>query len=328
MKAILCRDWGPPQQLQLAEHELPAPAAGDVRIAVHACGVNFADALIVQGKYQERPAFPFSPGLEAAGRIVECGEGVSAFHPGDRVVALCGHGGFAEEVNAPAAAVRRIPDTMSFTVAAGFTVTYGTSHVALERRAALQAGETLLVHGAAGGVGLTAVEIGKLMGATVIATASTEEKLALARSYGADHAINYTLRGFKDEVKALTAGAGADVIFDPVGGPVFDESLRCINWEGRLIVIGFASGMIPKLPANLALVKNFSVTGLYWGGYQKRNPAVLQASWDRLLAWFEQDRLNPHVSRTFSLADAPRALGDVLERKALGKMVIVVRDDG
>lgn len=326
MKAILCREWGPPGQLELGEHELPAPSAGEVRIAVHACGVNFADALIVQGKYQERPAFPFSPGLEAAGSVVECGEGVSGFAPGDRVVALCGHGGFAEEVNAPAAAIRKIPDAMSYTVAAGFSVTYGTSHVALDHRAGLKTGETLLVHGAAGGVGLTAVEIGKLMGASVIATASTEDKRALARSYGADHTIDYTSGGFKDEVKALTGGAGADVIFDPVGGAVFDESLRCINWEGRLIVIGFASGTIPQLPANLALVKNFSVTGLYWGGYQKRKPAVLQASWDKLLGWFEQGRLKPHVSRTFTLEEAPRALDEVLERKAQGKLVVVVRE--
>ncbi|MGI9333380.1 MAG: NADPH:quinone oxidoreductase family protein [Gammaproteobacteria bacterium] len=326
MKAILCREWGPPEQLELSEHELPAPAAGEVRIAVHACGVNFADALIVQGKYQERPSFPFSPGMEAAGCVLECGEGVGGLVPGDRVVALCGHGGFAEEFNSPAAAVRKIPDSMSYTIAAGFSVTYGTSHVALQHRAALQAGETLLVHGAAGGVGLTAVEIGKLMGATVIATASTEDKLALAKSYGADHAIDYTRGGFKDQVKALTGGAGADVIFDPVGGPVFDESLRCINWEGRLVVIGFASGTIAELPTNLALVKNFAVLGLYWGGYQKRKPAVLQASWERLLEWFEQGRLEPHVSRTFPLDDAPRALSEVLRRNALGKLVIAVRD--
>ena len=325
MKALLCEEYGPIEKLVVGERDAPQPGPGQVRIAVHACGINFADTLIVQGKYQEKPALPFSPGLEVAGEVVELGDGVEGLAPGDRVICLCGNGGMAEEVCGPASSTVRIPDEMDFETAAGFSVTYGTSHVALDFKARLQPGETLLVHGAAGGVGLTAVELGKLMGATVIATASTDEKLALAKRYGADHLINYSQGEFREQVKALTNGAGADVIYDPVGGDTFDQSVRCINWDGRILVIGFASGVIPKLSTNIALVKSFSVMGLYWGAYTRRKPAVLQDSWRTLLDWYAQGKLRPHISRTFALQDGASALAHVAGRQATGKVVVTVR---
>ena len=218
----------------MGELPSPRPGAGEILVGVKACGLNFADTLMIQGKYQERPEFPFSPGLEVSGEVLEAGSGVDDFVPGDRVIALCGHGGLAEQVVLPAANAARLPQAMDFVSAAGFAVVYGTAHVGLAHRARLQPGEVLLVHGAAGGVGLAAVQVGRQMGATVIATASSEEKLAVARSHGAEHGINYGQDSFREQVKALTDGRGADVIFDPVGGEVFDQSLRCINWEGRI----------------------------------------------------------------------------------------------
>ena len=327
MRALLCTEWGPPDRLEIGECEAPHPGPGQVRIAVHACGINFADTLIIAGKYQVRPELPFSPGLEVAGVVLELGEGVSEPAIGDRVIALCGHGGCAEEVLAPAASTVAIPESMDLATAAGFTVAYGTAHVGLEHRAHLRSGETLLVHGASGGVGLAAVEVGKLMGATVIATASSDAKLELASRYGADHLINYAQGEFRDAVKQLTGGRGADVIFDPVGGEVFDQSLRCINWEGRLLVIGFASGTIGKLPANLALVKNCSVIGLYWGGYQERQPETLKRSWRQLLTWHQQGRLHPCISKTYPLEEAAAALNSVVNRTATGKVVVRVLDE-
>ena len=327
MKAVLCTEWGPPEKLTVGELASPKPQPDQVKIAVHACGINFADTLIIQGLYQEKPALPFSPGLEVSGTVLEVGDAVSGLRIGERVIALCGHGGFAEEALAPAASTVPIPASMDFVTAAAFTVAYGTALVGLEHRAHLESGEVLLVHGAAGGVGLAAVELGKQMGATVIATASSEAKLELAASYGADHMINYRDGGFRDRVKELTGGRGADVIFDPVGGEVFDESVRCINWEGRLLVIGFASGTIPKLPTNLTLVKNFSVVGLYWGAYQKRRPEVLTGAWKTLLDWYEQGRLRPCVSRTYPLEQGADALSTMINRQATGKVVVVVRDE-
>lgn len=324
MKAILCTRWCAPEELTLAEIPSPRAGAGEVQIGVHACSVNFADTLMIAGHYQEKPPFPFSPGLEVAGEVRAVGAGVSNVQPGDRVVALCGHGGFAEEVVAPASAVMPIPSAMDYVTAAAFPVAYGTSHVALAHRAQLRAGETLLVHGAAGGVGLTAVEIGKMLGATVIATASTPEKLALAQHYGADHVINYRTEDFRDRVKALTAGRGADVIFDPVGGDVFDQSLRCINWEGRLLVVGFAAGRIPQLPVNLALVKNMSVVGVYWGAYAQHKPEVLLDSLTRLMEWYSAGKLKPYISQTFPLAETAVALRTLMERRALGKVVVKI----
>jgi NADPH2:quinone reductase len=308
----------------MGELPSPRPGAGEILVGVKACGLNFADTLMIQGKYQERPEFPFSPGLEVSGEVLEAGSGVDDFVPGDRVIALCGHGGLAEQVVLPAANAARLPQAMDFVSAAGFAVVYGTAHVGLAHRARLQPGEVLLVHGAAGGVGLAAVQVGRQMGATVIATASSEEKLAVARSHGAEHGINYGQDSFREQVKALTDGRGADVIFDPVGGEVFDQSLRCINWEGRILVIGFASGTIPALPVNLTLVKNISVVGVYWGAYRKRNPALLQQSWQQLLDWYAQGALTPLISATYPLEQAPAGLASIIERRATGKVVVTV----
>ncbi len=257
--------------------------------------------------------------------VLEVGPGVDHFKAGDRVLALADYGGFAEEVTAPAATVFPIPDVMDYVSAAAFSVTYGTSHVGLAHRANLQAGEVLLVHGAAGGVGLTAVEVGKRMGATVIATASTPAKLDLVAEYGADHLINYRQEEFRDRVKELTGGKGADVIYDPVGGDVFDQSMRCINWEGRILVIGFASGRIPKVPANIALVKNFSVVGFYWGGYLRRKPKVVTDSLAILLNWYAEGKLKPHISQTFPMGQAAKALNLLSGRKSTGKVVLTTR---
>ena len=325
MQALLCHEFGGPELLRLGEVALPPAGPGQLKIAIHACGLNFADALMIQGLYQEKPPFPFSPGMEIAGEIIEVGEGVDGLHPGDRVAAMCGHGGFAQEVIVPAGMALRLPDKMDFVTGAAFVVAYGTSHLALSHRAHLQPGETLLVHGAAGGVGLTAVELGKLMGATVIATASSAAKLALAQQYGADHLINYQTESFRDQVLAITEGRGADVIYDPVGGPVFTQSVRCIAWEGRLLVIGFASGEIAQFPTNLALVKNFSLVGLYWGRYAQQNPTVLRHSMRQLLEWYADGRLRPHISQVLPLAQGAEALRILLERRAQGKVVLKIR---
>ena len=324
MKALLCTAWGGPDALTMGELPSPTPGPGEILIGIRACGLNFADTLMIQGKYQERPDFPFSPGLEIAGEVLEVASGVDSFSPGDRVIAHCGHGGLAQRVAVASGNAVRLPEGMDFKTGAGFAVVYGTAHVGLARRARLQPGEVLLVHGAAGGVGLAAVEVGRRMGATVIATASSEEKLALAKAHGAQHAINYREKDFRDEVKALTDGRGADVIFDPVGGEVFKQSVRCINWEGRILVIGFASGAIPELPVNLTLVKNMSVVGVYWGAYRKRDSEVLQQSWQQLLEWFDEGALTPHVSATYSLEQTPAALASLMERRATGKVVIMI----
>ncbi len=324
MRALLCTAWGGPDALAMGELPSPSPGAGELLVGVRACGLNFADTLMIQGKYQEKPEFPFSPGLEVSGEVLETGAGVDGFEAGDRVIALCGHGGLAEQVAVPEGNAVRLPPGMDFVTAAGFAVVYGTAHVGLERRARLQPGEILLVHGAAGGVGLAAVEVGRQMGATVIATASSEEKLSLARAHGAEHAINYRHGDFRETVKELTDGRGADVVFDPVGGEVFDQSIRCLNWEGRILVVGFASGTIPALPVNLTLVKNISVVGVYWGAYRTRDSAVLQQSWRQLLQWLAAGALSPHVSATFRLEETPAALASLMERRSTGKVVITI----
>jgi NADPH2:quinone reductase len=323
MRAVLCKSFG--GGLVVEEVEPPKPGPGAVLIEVHAAGVNFADTLIIEGKYQEKPALPFTPGAEVAGVVTELGDGVTTVKRGDRVLATISWGGYAEFVIAPAESVTRIPDRMEFAVAAGFPLAYGTSHGALEWRARLQQGETLLVHGAAGGVGLTAVEIGKTMGATVIATASTAEKLAVAKAHGADHLIDYTTENFRERVKEITQGRGADVIYDPVGGEVFDQSLRCIAWGGRIVVIGFASGKIPQIPANILLVKNIDAIGYYWGSYRKHKPELVRQSYERLLGWFEAGKLKPHISHRFPLEEAGRAIELLRTRAATGKVVLTTR---
>lgn len=325
MRAILCSALTGPDGLTVVELPDPIPGPEQVVVGVRACGVNFADTLIVQGKYQEKPLLPFIPGGEIAGDVLALGEGVRHLSMGQRVAALCELGGFAEQVAVDATRCVPLPDSIGYESAAGFLIAYGTSHIALTRRANLHAGETLLVHGAAGGVGLAAVEIGALLGATVIATASSAEKLALARQYGAAHTIDYTQEDFVERVKAITGGRGADVIYDPVGGDVFDRSLRCIAWEGRLLVIGFASGRIPQPPAGLLLVKNVSVVGLYWGAYAKRNPQVLTASLAQLFAWQAEGKLKPHISATFPLAETSAAMRSLMERRSVGKVVVTTK---
>ncbi len=308
--------------LSLETLDSPRPGPGQVRIAIHACGVNFADTLLIQGKYQLKPTPPFSPGMEVGGEVLECGAGVTDLKPGERVMAVLSYGGYAEEVVALAVAVVPLPSNMDFITAAGFPVAYGTSHLALTHRARLQPGENLLVHGASGGVGLTAVEIGKVLGATVIATASSPEKLKIAAEHGADYLIDSSREDIRERVKAL---GGADVVYDPVGGELFDASLRCINWEGRILAIGFASGKIPQPPANHLLVKNCSVIGLYWGAYLQRNPQLMHRSLSELLDWYTQGKLKPHVSQTFPLERAKEALVALLARRTTGKVVVTMR---
>lgn len=325
MKAVLCKAFGPPENLVLEEAPGPKPKEKEVLIAVHAAGLNFPDTLIIQGKYQFKPPFPFSPGMEVAGVIEAVGSGVTLVKPGDRVMASTGHGGFAEQVTANEQSVHRIPDSMDFVSAAGFPITYGTTYHALVDRAHLKAGEWLLVHGAGGGVGLNAVELGRRLGARVIATAGSDEKLELARTYGAEFLVNYSREKIRDKVKEITGGAGADVIYDPVGGDVFDESMRCIAWEGRLLVIGFASGRIPELPANLVLLKGCEVVGVFWGSFATRDPAHNRANIATMLDWFDAGQIKPHVSATFGLNEVPAAMQALLARKVTGKAVIRVR---
>ncbi len=322
MKAVLCRAFGSPADLKLEEIASPPVSAGAVKIRVRACGVNFPDVLLIQGRYQLRPPFPFSPGLEVAGDVIAVGEGVTAPGLGDRVIATMMYGGFAQEVVAPAEMTLPMPADMSYEDGAGFALAYGTAHVGLAHRAQLQAGETLLILGAAGGVGLAAVELGKLLGARVIAAASSPRKLELTRAYGADDTLNYSRENLRDRIKALTGGRGVDVIFDPVGGDLFDQAARRIAWEGRYLVVGFASGRIPSLPANIALLKNASLVGLFWGAYLQHNPAVIRDSFALLLAWYAAGRLKPHIHRTFPLAEAPAALRELTERRALGKVLL------
>jgi NADPH2:quinone reductase len=324
MKAVLCQEWGSPESLVLGKVPSPVPNTGEVLVGVRASGVNYADTVLIAGQYQARPPLPFSPGFEVAGKVLSVGNGVQGVKPGDRVAATCIYGGYAEAVSVPEASVYPIPDGMDYVTAAAFTIAYGTAHVGLTHKAGLKAGEVLLVHGAAGGVGLAAVEIGKLLGATVIATASSQAKLKLAERYGADNLINYAKEEFWGRVKEITGG-GADVIFDPVGGDVFDNSVKCIGRDGRLLVIGFASGEIPKLPVNLVLVKNFSVIGFYWGAYALDGEKIIAASQATLLKWWEQGRLRPHLSRTYPLEQASDALNHLLSRESTGRVVLSTR---
>jgi len=324
MKAMICRSLDEQARLELQDIPAPELERGGVLIAVAAAGLNFADTLMLAGRYQERLEPPFAPGLEVAGRVVAVGAGVDGIAPGDRVMAAVGAGGFAEQVVAAAHDVTPIPDEMDFVTAAGFPIAYGTSHHSLTARAGLRAGEVLLVHGAAGGVGLTAVEIGHALGATVIATAGSDEKLAVAKAHGADHLINYRDEDVKARVRALTAGRGADVVYDPVGGAVFDASLRCTAADGRLLVIGFASGEVPQIPANVLLVKNLTVIGYYWGAYRRTRCEELQRGFRELLGWYREGRIKPKVSATFPLDGANEALDLLRRRGSTGKVVLTV----
>jgi len=324
MKALLCKAFGPASTLVLEDIPAPDVKKNEILLEIHAAGVNFPDTLIIEGKYQFKPPFPFSPGGEAAGVISAVGENVTHLKPGDRVMALTGWGSFAEQVAVPNYNVLPIPESMDFTIAAAFSMTYGTSMHALKQRANLQPGETLLVLGASGGVGLAAVEIGKALGARVIAAASSAEKLEVARNAGADELINYTDTSLKDEIKRLTNGNGADVIYDPVGGDLFDQAIRAIAWNGRLLVVGFASGRIPELPVNLALLKGASVVGVFWGSFAQRQPQDNAANFKQLFAWFEEGKLKPLVSQVYPLERAGEAIDALGQRRAVGKVVVSI----
>ncbi|MEM7610089.1 MAG: NADPH:quinone oxidoreductase family protein [Pseudomonadota bacterium] len=324
MKAALVKTHGTPDSIVIEEIPSPSPKKGEVRLRLRACGVNFPDVLMVAGKYQVQPEMPFSPGAEMAGEIIELGEGVSDLAIGDRMLCMVGYGGMAEEICVPAKALVPIPDGMDFSTAAAVMLTYGTSYHALKQRAQIKPGETLLVLGAAGGVGLAAVELGHLLGAKVIAAASSDEKLALAREYGADETINYSEVKLKDAVKALTGGKGADVIYDPVGGELFDDCLRSLAWCGRLLVIGFASGTIPKAPANLPLLKGSSIVGVFWGAFTQHQPKEHEINMQELVAWFIGGQLKPHIGTVFGLDDAAAAMNVLASRQAMGKVVIEI----
>jgi len=322
MRAVVCREWGEPGDLTVEDLPEPELTEGGVRIAVKAAGVNFADTLMIKGEYQVRPPFPFSPGLEVGGEVLECAAGVTRVKPGDRVMAMVPHGGYAEQVIAPEVDVFRIPNSMDEVTAAAFPVVYGTSHVGLKDKLKLAAGEVLLVNGAAGGVGLTAVEIGKKLGATVIATAGGADKLAVAREYGADHLIDYRSEDIRNRVKELTDGRGADAVYDPVGGSAFDAALRATVQRGRILVVGFASGTVPQVPANIVMVKNISLIGFYWGAHRILDPDLIDRSFDELLGWYDAGDLKPHISHTFDLDDVAEAMGTLKGRKSTGKVVL------
>ncbi|MBL8258550.1 MAG: NADPH:quinone oxidoreductase family protein [Candidatus Competibacteraceae bacterium] len=324
MKAVVCHELSGPAALRLEEVPEPRPGPGQVRVRVRACGVNFADSLIARGQYQVQPQPPFSPGFEVAGEVLEVGAGVERFAVGERVIAIAPHGGYAEQLVADAGRCVGLPAAMPYEHGAAFPVVFGTSHIALWHRARLQAGETLVVHGASGGVGLTAVAIGKRLGATVIATASSPEKLDVARQHGADHLIDTAREDVRQRVKDLTGGRGADVVYDPVGGELFDASLRSIAFEGRILVIGFAGGTVPQIPANHLLVKNVDVIGLNWPAYAERHPAVMTESFQRLIDWYVAGSIRPHVSAVYPLEQAVEALNQVVSRKSTGKVVIAV----
>jgi NADPH2:quinone reductase len=324
MRAQLCKAFGPPESLVLEEVADPVPAPGQVVVDVHACAINFPDLLIIQNLYQFKPPLPFSPGAEIAGVVSAVGEEVSNLAIGDRVFASTGFGGLAEKVAVGSGAVMRLPDGVDMVHASGFLYAYGTSHHALKDRAHLRPGETLLVLGAAGGVGLAAVELGSLMGATVIAAASSEDKLALCREYGAAMTVNYAQDDLKTSVRQLTGGTGVDVVYDAVGGEFSEPALRSTAWEGRFLVIGFAAGGIPKIPLNLPLLKGCSVVGVFWGAFVGREPERNQANVAELIDWWQEGKLRPHVSSTYPLERAGEAIRELADRKAKGKVVVTV----
>ncbi|AVR94822.1 NADPH:quinone oxidoreductase family protein [Pseudoduganella armeniaca] len=323
MQAVMCKAWGLPDTLVVEERPDLVPGPGQVAVDVKAAGVNFPDVLIIQGKYQFKPELPFTPGSELSGVVRAVGEGVSAVKPGDRVIAFTTGGAFAQQAVVPQQAIMPMPPGMDFDTAAAVTLTYGTSHHAVVDRAALQPGETMLVLGAAGGVGLAAIEIGKALGARVIAAASSEEKLAVCREHGADATINYSTGDLREAIKAATDGKGPDVIYDPVGGEYAEAAFRSIGWRGRYLVIGFANGEIPKLPFNLMLLKGASVVGVFWGEFAKREPAANGKAMRQLMGWMAEGKIRPHISARYPLEQTARALNDMAARKVTGKVVIV-----
>ena len=324
VKAVLCTAYGPPESLVVGEVPPLEPAAGQIVVAVKAASVNFPDVLIIENKYQIKPPLPFSPGSELAGVVKSLGGGVSRFKPGDRVMAITGYGAFAEEVSVDANRAVGLPDSMDLVTGAAFGLTYATSDHALRDRGALQPGETVLVLGAAGGVGIAAIEIAKAVGARVIACASTDEKLAVCRDHGADATINYATEDLRGRIRALTNGNGADVVYDSVGGPYTEPALRSIAWRGRLLVVGFAAGEIPRIPLNLTLLKGCSIVGIYWGDFARREPDRFAASMRQLFQWHAEGRLRPHISATFPLERASQAIRLMADRQVKGKIVLTV----
>jgi NADPH:quinone reductase len=324
MKAVVCKQYGPPESLVIEDLPPQKPGAGEVVVSVKAASVNFPDVLIIQNKYQFKPPLPFSPGSELAGVVKEVGAGVTGFRAGDRVMAFTTYGAFAEEVKTEATRLLPLPAKMDFVTGAAFVLTYGTSDHALRDRGALKAGETLLVLGAAGGVGLAAIEIGKALGARVIACASSEEKLEVCRGHGADATINYAAEDLRERIKALTDARGADVVYDAVGGPYTEPAFRSLAWRGRLLVVGFAAGEIPKLPLNLPLLKGAAVIGVFWGDFARREPRDFAASMKQLGHWYAEGRLRPHVSQTLPLEKAADAIKLLASRQAKGKVVITM----
>lgn len=326
MKALVCTEYGPPDRLRLLDLPMPEPAAGQVRIAVHAASLNFPDVLMVRGEYQVKPELPFVPGAEIAGTVDAIGEGVQGLSMGDRVIGFGGHGGLADHCVKEAGNVVPVPAGMSYESAAAFVLTYGTSLHALKDCGRLQAGETLLVLGAAGGVGLAAVELGKAMGARVIAAASSPEKLALCREKGADAVIDYSRESLRTRIFELTDGTGVDAVYDPVGGEHAEPALRSLRWRGRYLVVGFAAGNIPRFPVNLALLQERQICGVYWGSSVKKH-AEEHATNMRLLAeWFAAGHVAPHVSEVVSLDEAPDALARMAARQVMGKVVVRLAD--
>lgn len=325
MKAVVCNTYGTPEQLEVAEVAAPSPGKEQALVRVRACGVSFPDTLIIQGKYQVRPPLPFTPGSEVAGTVTATGEGgVEELREGSRVMAFTMTGGFAEQVACDADRIIPLPDGVDFAPAAAFAMNYATAYHALKDRAQLQPGDTVLVLGAAGGVGLAAVELAKVMGAHVIAAASTEEKLTVARHYGAEAGICYTAEDLKDRVRALTGGNGVDIVVDPVGGTYAEPALRGMAWGGRYLVIGFAGGDIPRVPLNLPLLKGCSIVGVFWGSFAAREPIRNLENVRQLLTWLGDGTLHPLVSATYPLDDAALALRAVMDRRVTGKVILAV----
>ncbi len=323
MKAVLCKKLGPPEDLVVEDIPSLVPQAGQVVVAVKAAGVNFPDTLIIQGKYQFKPEPPFSPGGEVAGVVKVVGEGVTGVKVGDHVIAASTFGGFAEEMLCDADRLVAMPAGMAFEPASAFLLTYGTSYHALKDRANLQPGETMLVLGASGGVGLAAVQLGKAMGARVIAAASSDAKLEVCRQNGADEVINYASDDLRARVKALTSGKGVDVVYDPVGGPYSEMALRDMAWNGRFLVVGFAAGDIPKVPLNLALLKGCAIVGVFWGAFTRNEPEKNRRNNEELLALYMQGKVKPHIHATYPLSRAGEALNEVLYKRVSGKIVLV-----
>ncbi|MBV1883319.1 MAG: NADPH:quinone oxidoreductase family protein [Pseudomonadales bacterium] len=327
MKAILCKEFGTPDKLCLEELEVPKPGNNQVLIDIYVASTNFPDTLQIDGKYQFKPTMPFIPGSEVAGIVEAVGPDVTTIKVGDRVMAACGIGAYAEKVLSSVDTVRVLPPKMDMQAGACFNVVYGTSYYALKQRAQIKKGETLLVLGAGGGVGLSAVELGKVMGARVIAAASSDEKLDAAKKAGADEFINYSDGELKQKVKDLTGGRGADVVYDPVGGDLFHQASRAVAWDGRILVIGFASGEIPAYKINLALLKSTSVVGVFWGAWTAQFPDQNHQNFAELFEMYEEDSIKPLVSEAFPLEKTADALVSLMERKAVGKVVIEMKKE-